>query len=231
MNFFNFKISAQPPSGYIHWTVAVIPLGSVIIALLCVIAFLLWHLKHRTRKQDGADITVSPMHYDVKTRSILNNPEEQVKNGRGSNDTRVHFQEPDNYKTTKECHALEQTTKNANGLSLPPNPVDCPIPRRLAIKRKNSKELEGKYPLNKSEVEVGNKIDCPIPRRLAIKRKNSKELEGKYPLKKSEVEMGNEEKENTDSCWNTSIRDDEAFRNLSHETRQASDYKKPLEVV
>ena len=136
---------------------------------------------------------MNDIHYDVHTRSILN-AEGRTKNCRGSKHTRVHFEEPKKCESTKD-HTLEQAKNNANGSALYNNPVDRPIPRRLAIRIKNSKELECKYPPNQREIDAekgdGNTskeddADYTIPRGSAIRRENSKELECKYPLNKSE---------------------------------------------
>ncbi|KAL9973071.1 hypothetical protein ACROYT_G019480 [Oculina patagonica] len=140
----------QPPSGFIHWTIAVIPLACVIAVLICVIGFLLWRLKQRPRKQNG-DITVNAIHYDVQTRSILNQ-EGKANNLRGANHTRVHFEEPNNHEDPK-FHTFTQAKDNENSaqcVALYTKPGDLPIPRRLAIRRKDSREFKGKYPLNKS---------------------------------------------------------------------------------
>lgn len=140
----------QPPSGFIHWTVTVIPLACVIVGLICVIGFLLWRLKQRTRKQNG-EITVNSIHYDVQTRSLLHQ-EGRVNNLRGVNQMRVHFQEPNNHEGPK-YHTLTQATNNETNqveyAALYKKPGEVPISRRLAIRRKNSGELAGKYPLNK----------------------------------------------------------------------------------
>jgi len=141
----------QLPSGFIHWTVTVIPLACVIVVLICVIGFLLWRLKQRTRKQNG-EITVNSIHYDVQTRSLLHQ-EGRVDNLRGADQMGVHFQEPNNREDPK-YHALTQTTSNENNrveyAALYKKPGEVPISRRLAIRRKNSSELTSKYPLNKS---------------------------------------------------------------------------------
>jgi len=76
-----------------------------------------------------------------------------VNNLRGDDQMRVHFQEPNNCEGPK-YHALTQATSNAENnrveyAALYKKPGDVPIPRRLAIRRKNSRELAGKYPLNK----------------------------------------------------------------------------------
>lgn len=220
------SIPGQPPNGYIHWTVAVIPLSSVIAALLCVIAFLLWRLKYKTRKQIETQITVSPMHYDVQTRSILKEVRSNVKNGQVSNTaTRVHFQEPN--KDT----ATGKSVDMADGTSLLPNLGDRSIPRRLAVKRKsNYNELEEKYQLDtEGDGEVTNKVDYAIMRRLAIRRKNSNELDSKYPLNKSEDEAGTEEKENVNSYENKGYRHDAG--DTLPKSPQGSDYKELHEVV
>ena len=143
-------ILVQPPSGFIHWTVAVIPLACVIAVLICVIAFLLWRLRQKPRKHNG-DITVNAIHYDVQTRSILSQ-EGRANNLRAANQTRVHFQEPNNREDPK-YHTLTQAKNNENSVqyaALYKKPGELPIPRRLAIRRKESSELTGKYPLNKS---------------------------------------------------------------------------------
>ena len=219
------SIPGQPLNGYIHWTVAVIPLSSVIAALLCVIAFLLWRLKYKTRKQIETQITVSPMHYDVQTRSILKEVRSNVKNGQVSNTaTRVHFQEPN--KDT----ATGKSVDMADGTSLLPSLGDRSIPRRLAVKRKCSyNELEEKYQLDKGDGEVTNKVDYAIMRRLAIRRKNSNELDSKYPLNKSEDEAGEEEKENVNSYENKGYRHDAG--DTLPKSPQGSDYKELHEVV
>jgi len=205
----------QPPSGYIHWTVSVIPLSCVILVLVCVIVFLLWRLKQRPKKQLG-DINVEAIHYDVNTKSILNTKGKEKKQP-GSNHVRVHFREPNQ------------------------KPADCPIPRRVAIKRKSSKELEGKYPLNKSGDGEEDEVDCadlsangsvqlaalrqnrpadsPIVRRSAIRRKNSKELGGKYPLNKS-GDGGEDKVERADSCENTPKDGNDVVHNSSQCCRQ-----------
>lgn len=143
-------ILVQPPSGFIHWTIAVIPLACVIAVLICVIGFLLRRLKQRPRKQNG-DITVNAIHYDVQTRSILSQ-EGRANNLRGANHTRVHFEEPNNHEDPK-FHIFTQAKDNENSVQyegLYKKPGELPIPRRLAIRRKDSGELKGKYPLNKS---------------------------------------------------------------------------------
>lgn len=220
------SIPGQPPNGYIHWTVAVIPLSSVIAVLLCAIAFLLWRLKYKTKKQIDAQITVSPMHYDVQTRSILKEVSSNVKNGQVSNTaTRVHFQEPNNDTVTGKSVDM------ADGTSLLPNLGDSSIPRRLAVKRKsNNNEVEEKCRLDKGNGEMTNKIDYAIMRRLAIRRKNSDELHSKYPLNKSEDDAGKEGNENVNSYENKGYRHD-AGDTLPRLTRQGSDDKALLEVV
>ena len=129
------------------------------MVLICVIGFLLWRLKQRTRKQNG-EITVNSIHYDVQTRSLLNQ-EGRPNNLRGADQTRVHFQEPSDREGPK-YRALTQATNNENNrveyAALYKKPGEVPIPRRLAIRRKNSSELTGKYPLNKN----GNDdVDAP----------------------------------------------------------------------
>ena len=65
---------------------------------------------------------------------------------------RVHFQEPNNQQDPK-YHALTQATNSETNqvkyAALYKKPGEVPISRRLAIRRKNSSELAGKYPLNK----------------------------------------------------------------------------------
>lgn len=148
---------------------AVIPLACVIVVLICVIGFLSWRLKQRTHKQNG-EITVNSIHYDVQTRSLLNQ-EGRVNNLRGADQMRVHFQEPSNREGPK-YHTLTQATNNEKNrveyAALYKKPGEVPIPRRLAIRRKNSSELTGKYPLNKNgdddetngEYEVSH-VDTP----------------------------------------------------------------------
>ena len=230
-------IPAQPRSGYIHWTVAVIPLSCVIVVLICLIAFLLWRLTQRPRKQNGS-VTVHAIHYDAHTKSILN-PEGRAKNSGGSNYTRVRFQEPDNHEAPK-CPTLEQGVNNTTGgtknAALSKVQSDCPISRRLAIRRKSSEELERKYPLIKDGDGDENKTECTdssdntsysrdysISRRLAIRRKSSEELQRKYPLNKDGD--GNENKtELADSTGNTSYSGGKAVSNSSQDNLQIADY-------
>ena len=64
----------------------------------------------------------------------------------------VHFREPNNHEGPK-YHSLTQATNNETRqveyAALYKKPAEVPISRRLAIRRKNSSELAGKYPLNK----------------------------------------------------------------------------------
>ena len=165
-------ILVQLPSGFIHWTVAVIPLACVIAVLICVIAFLLWRLKQKPWKQNS-DITVNAIHYDVQTRSILSQ-EGRANNLRGANETRVHFQEPNNHEGPKYS-TLTQGTDNENSVqyaALYKKPEDLPIPRRLAIKRKDSNQLKGKYPLNKSGHDCENGGE---PQGLSVDKSNQRD--------------------------------------------------------
>lgn len=157
-SFFICLIPVQLPSGFVHWTVAVIPLVSVIAVLCCVIGFLLWRLKWRTRKQNG-EITVNAIQYDAQTRSILNQ-DGQANNLRGVNQMRVHFQEPSNHDAPK-YHTLQQATNNhVQYAALYKNPGELPIPRRLAIRRKDSGKVQSKYPLNRSRNEDETPGSC-----------------------------------------------------------------------
>ena len=133
----------------------------MIVVLICLIAFLLWRLTQRARKQNSS-VTVHAIHYDVHTKSILN-PEGRAKNNGDSNHTRVHFEEPTNHKAAK-CQTLEQAVNNTTGgtKNAAMNKVksNCPISRRLAIRRKSSEELERKYPINKDGDSGENKTSC-----------------------------------------------------------------------
>ena len=150
----------------------------MIVSLICVIGFLLWRLKQRTRKQNG-EITVNSIHYDVQTRSLLHQ-EGRVNNLRGPDQMRVHFQEPNNQESPK-YHALTQATNSETNqvkyAALYKKPGEVPISRRLAIRRKNSCELAGKYPLNKGgnddETEGGYRISHMDTPNLGDKREQS----------------------------------------------------------
>lgn len=176
--FFGCLIPVQLPSGFIHWTVTVIPLACVIVGLICVIGFLLWRLKQRTRKQNG-EITVNSIHYDVQTRSLLHQ-EGRVNNLRSADQMRVHFQEPNNHEGPK-YHTLTQATNNETNqveyAAFYKKPGEVPISRRLAIRRKNSSELTGKYPLNKDgnsdETEGAYRISHADTPNLGYKREQS----------------------------------------------------------
>ena len=68
---------------------------------------------------------------------------------------RVHFQEPNNredpkYRALTQAIATNDGTSKVEDAALYKTPGEVPIPRRLAIRRKNSRELTGKYPLNKN---------------------------------------------------------------------------------
>lgn len=124
--------------------------------LVCVIGFLLWRLKLRTRKQNG-EIAVNSIHYGVQTRSLLNQ-EGRVSNLGDADQMRVHFQEPNNREGPKYRALTQATSKENNRVeyaALYKKPGEVPIPRRLAIRRKNSSELSGKYPLNKNGNDDG----------------------------------------------------------------------------
>lgn len=95
------------------------------------------------------EVTGNAIHHGVHTTSILN-PGDGVKN-KSANHTRVHFQEPDKYEDPKW---LVLVTDNATGCKehvALSKKADHQISRRLAIRKKNSKELEGKYPLKNGE--------------------------------------------------------------------------------
>lgn len=67
---------------------------------------------------------------------------------------RVHFKDSNSHEDPK-YHTIQQGTNNENNCvqyaALYKTPGEFPaIPRRSAIRRKNSSELKGKYPLNKT---------------------------------------------------------------------------------
>ncbi|XP_058950007.2 layilin [Pocillopora verrucosa] len=140
----------QPPAGFIHWTIAIIPLVCVILVLVCVIGFLLWRLKMKTSKQNG-DITAQPFYYDAQTRS-LRKQDDGANNFREVNQLKVHFQDSPDCEDQK-YHLLQRSANNENRNVQYASPYKTPgqlsISRRLAIRRKSSDELKGKYPLNK----------------------------------------------------------------------------------
>ena len=88
----------------------------------------------------------------MQTRSLLHQ-EGRINNPRSAGQMRVHFQEPTNREGPKYHALLAQATSNENNrveyAALYKKPGEVPLPRRLAIRRKNSSELAGKYPLNK----------------------------------------------------------------------------------
>lgn len=151
---------ASLPSGYIHWTVAVLPLGCVIFLLLGVIAFLLWRLKWRKRK-NSPELIVSTVSYHAHTKSILNS-EEKNKNSCALKKNRVHFEVPDS-------HALGQVadTSSKNGSSnysaldtlKNKNKANYLISRHLGIKRKSNNKLQSKYPLIKPSNDEPNQSE------------------------------------------------------------------------
>ena len=93
---------------------------------------------------------------------------------------RVHFQEPNDHEGPK-YHALTQATNSETNqvkyAALYKKPGEVPISRRLAIRRKNSSELAGKYPLSKGrnddETEGAYRIPQVDTPNLGNKREQS----------------------------------------------------------
>lgn len=149
------QANAQLPSGYIHWTVAVIPLGGIVFLLFGVISFQLWLLKWRTRKQ-RPEILMDSASSDVHTRSILNTEQKKKNNCAFKPQNRVRFQEQD-LSQVYGCCLFEQEAKADTASDCPDHTAkekgkikmaDCLISRHLGIKRKHKNELQSKYPLN-----------------------------------------------------------------------------------
>ena len=150
-----FWIAAQLPSGYIHWTVAVIPLGGIVFLLFGVISFQLWLLKWRTRKQ-RPEILIDSTSSDVHTKSILNTEQKKKNNCAFKPQNRVRFQEQ-NLGQVHDCCLFEHEVKADTASDCPDHTAitksktkmaDCLISRHLGIKRKRKNELQSKYPLN-----------------------------------------------------------------------------------
>lgn len=104
----------------------------------------------KTRKQNG-DITAQPFYYDAQTRS-LRKQDDGANNFREVNQLKVHFQDSPDCEDQK-YHLLQRSANNENRNVQYVSPYKTPgqlsISRRLAIRRKSSNELKGKYPLNK----------------------------------------------------------------------------------
>lgn len=171
----------QPPSGFIHWAIAIIPLACMIAVLACVIGFLLWRLKMNTRKQNS-DITAQPIYYDAQTRS-LHKQDGRANNPSGVNQLRVHFQDSAHHEDPK-YRLLQQSANNENSnlqyASLCKIPGEVPISRRLAIRRKSSDELKGKYPLNKSRRDEEVTQDYRALKRHSAEQNNQEDNSGAY---------------------------------------------------
>lgn len=153
----------------------------MIAVLACVIGFLLWRLKMNTRKQNS-DITAQPIYYDAQTRS-LHKQDGRANNPSGVNQLRVHFQDSAHHEDPK-YRLLQQSANNENSnlqyASLCKIPGEVPISRRLAIRRKSSDELKGKYPLNKSRRDEEVTQDYRALKRHSAEQNNQEDNSGAY---------------------------------------------------